>query len=546
MLGWLFGRWRARKKKRLPARRTLRVEPLEARNLLAASLVPQLSSRPGAAATLYLDFDGHVEKQWGNRTNVVTPAYDTDGNPASFNAAETSAIREIWSRVAEDYAPFNLNVTTTPPAVIADRVAARMAIGGSYSDWYGSPAGGVAYVGGFAGTGSNVAYIFSSTLGAGNPKYVAEAVSHEAGHLFGAEHQAKWSGRTLVTDYHSGNADWAPIMGIGYYAERTTWWNGATADGPAAYEDALSVIASSTNGFGYAADDYGGTIATAATLPIASSNVNLKGIIGKNDDWDMFKFSTAGGAARFTLDVAAVGANLDGVLELKNATGQTIIMANPSGSLGATLTTTLAAGTYYLAVHSSGGYGNLGQYTVRGSVTGSTPVVSNPQPPATTPTEPSTQPTSTNTTSGGTTSGGTANTLAKIVDDGSAAYLAAGTWKTLTGTGYSADARTSAAGSGGTSTWTFSGLAAGQYRVAATWSGSQLNAKDAPFTISSGGKTLATTRVNQQRAASTFTSGGVGWQNLGTVTITGNTITVKLTSSANGRVLADAIRLEKI
>ncbi len=545
MLSWLFspafsvaGGRRTRKKKRLSPRRTLRVEPLEARNLMAASIVPQLSSRPGAAATLYLDFDGHVEKQWGNRTNVVTPAYDTDGNSASWSAEETAAIREIWTRVAEDYAPFNLNVTTAPPAVIADRVAARMAIGGGYSDWYGSAAGGVAYLGGFAGTGSNVAYVFSNTLGAGNPKYVAEAVSHEAGHLFGVEHQAKWNGRTLAAEYNPGTADWAPIMGIGYYAERTTWSNGATTDGPVAYEDALAVISSSKNGFGYAADDYGGTISTAAALPISSSSVNLKGTIGKNDDWDMFKFSTAGGAARFTLDVAAAGANLDGVLELKNATGQTIIMANPAASLGATLTTTLTAGTYYLAVHSSGGYGNLGQYTVRGSVTGGTPVVSNPQPPVT-PTTPTPEPTTPP-------SSGSTSTAAKIVDDGSASYLAAGAWKKLAGTGYSADARTAAAGSGGTSTWSFTGLAPGQYRIAATWSGSQLNAKDAPFTISSGGKTLATARVNQQRAAGTFTSGGVGWQNLGTVTITGNTITVKLASSANGRVLADAIRLEKI
>ncbi len=543
MLSWLFAAvfsagagWRARKKKSFSPRRMLRVEPLEARNLMAASIVPQLSSRPGAAATLYLDFDGHVEKQWGNRTNVVTPAYDTDGNAASFNAEETAAIREIWKRVAEDYAPFNLNVTTTPPAVIADRVAARVAIGGGYSEWYGSPAGGVAYAGGFAGTGSNVAYVFSNTLGGGNPKYVAEAVSHEAGHLFGVEHQAKWNGRTLAAEYNPGTTAWAPIMGIGYYAERTTWWNGATTDGPAAYEDALAVISSSKNGFGYAADDYGGSISTAAALPVASSNINLKGTIGRNDDWDMFKFSTAGGAARFTLDVIADGANLDGVLELKNAAGQTIIMANPPGVLGATLTKTLAAGTYYLVVHSSGGYGNLGQYAVRGSVTGSTPVVSNPQPPATTPTpEPTTPPSS-----------GSTSTGAKIVDDGSASYLAAGAWKMLAGTGYSADARTAAARSGGTSTWTFTGLKPGQYRVAATWSGSQLNAKDAPFTISSGGKTLATARVNQQRAAGTFTSGGVGWQNLGTVSISGNTLTVRLASSANGRVLADAIRLERI
>jgi hypothetical protein len=89
-------------------------------------------------------------------------------------------------------------------------------------------------------------------------------------------------------------------------------------------------------------------------------------------------------------------------------------------------------------------------------------------------------------------------------------------------------------------------LAPGQYRISATWSGSALNATEAPFSILSGGKLLATTKVNQQRAASTFTSGGVGWQNLGTVTITGNSLTVRLNSSMTGRVIADAIRIERV
>ena len=87
-------------------------EQLETRSLLTALAVPQLASRPGAAASLYLDFDGNVERQWGNHANVVTPAYDSDNNPAAFGEAELAAIREIWARVAEDYAPFNINVTT--------------------------------------------------------------------------------------------------------------------------------------------------------------------------------------------------------------------------------------------------------------------------------------------------------------------------------------------------------------------------------------------------------------------------------------------------
>jgi hypothetical protein len=103
-----------------------------------------------------------------------------------------------------------------------------VAIGGHYSDWYGSSAGGVAYVGGFTNSMPNVAYVFENALGNGNPRYVAEAAAHEAGHLFGLQHQAVWSGSTLVEGYNSGTGDWAPIMGTGYYADRTTWHRGPT------------------------------------------------------------------------------------------------------------------------------------------------------------------------------------------------------------------------------------------------------------------------------------------------------------------------------
>lgn len=515
-------------------RRPLQVEPLEPRLLMAASVsplsVPALSSRPGAPASLYLDFDGHVEARWGNRTNVVTPPYDTDGNKTSYSAAELAAIREIFARVAEDYAPFNLNVTTVAPPIIADRIAARVAIGGSYSDWYGSAAGGVSYVGGFSGPASNVAYVFASTLSNGNPRYVAEAASHEAGHLFGLEHQATWSGGQLVAAYNSGTAALAPIMGNSYYAVRSTWNQGATTDGPSSSQDDLALLASSTNGFGYAPDDYGDTLAAARALPLSGTTVNATGTIGRNGDRDVFQFTTSGGQVNLNLNVAQFGANLDAVIELQNSTGQTIATANPSDSFAASLTKTVAAGTYYLIVRASGGYGNLGRYTLQGTMTApATPPSTSPSPipPSTTPPTPPA-------------------TTAKIVDDGTSTFSSSGNWKKLTASGYSNDSQYAAAGSGALSTWTFTGLTPGQYRLAATWTGSALNATNAPFTVSSGNHELGTVRVNQQRSANTFLSDGAGWQNLGTFTITGATLTVKLSSAATGRVIADALRLERV
>jgi len=149
------------------------------------SSLPQLNSNAGAAAKLFLDFNGHFESSWGGDTNVSTPVFDRDNNLATFSDGELSAIYEIWARVAEDYAPFNINVTTVDPGHQANQVVAVIAIGGNWSDWYGSSAGGVAYVGGFYNGASNVGYVFDDALGNGNAKYVAEAAAHEAGHLFG-------------------------------------------------------------------------------------------------------------------------------------------------------------------------------------------------------------------------------------------------------------------------------------------------------------------------------------------------------------------------
>src|SRR5262249_35457363 len=74
--------------------------------------LPMLDSLPGAPATIYLDFDGNFLSSWttGGTTfkNISTPVWDMDGNPNSYSAAEQAVIKEVWARVAEDYAPFNI------------------------------------------------------------------------------------------------------------------------------------------------------------------------------------------------------------------------------------------------------------------------------------------------------------------------------------------------------------------------------------------------------------------------------------------------------
>src|SRR4051812_8379731 len=81
--------------------------------------LPALHSNPSAKATLYLDFNGHYQATWGAWSNITTPVYDFDGDLTTFSDAELASIVESWTRAAEDYAPFNVDVTTVEPAVLA-------------------------------------------------------------------------------------------------------------------------------------------------------------------------------------------------------------------------------------------------------------------------------------------------------------------------------------------------------------------------------------------------------------------------------------------
>ena len=82
--------------------------------------IPGLNSLVGAAASLYLDFDGHFEAAWGPDRNITSPAYDTDGDASTFTDSELASIRRIWEYVAEDFAIFNINVPTVLPPSFAN------------------------------------------------------------------------------------------------------------------------------------------------------------------------------------------------------------------------------------------------------------------------------------------------------------------------------------------------------------------------------------------------------------------------------------------
>ena len=339
-----------------------------------------LHSKPGLSRVIYLDCDGHTTSgtQWNTSytggADFTTPAYDTDGIAASFSSTELANIQEIWKRVSEDYAPWDVDVTTEAPPMESLRKTSstdtaygvRMVIGGSSTQWLGVSAGGVAYLGSYTWNSDTPAYVFPAQLGNGFPKYIAEAASHEAGHTVALHHDGKTDG----TQYYAGHNGWAPIMGVGYYANVTQFSKGeySLANNT---EDDTTII----NGYiPRSADLAGNDILTA--VPLSGTSVSATGIIETRTDADLYRVDTGSGPLSFDVTPASPDANIDISLGLYDGAGNLLTSSNPS-TLGASLSTSVSGGTYYLSVEGVGSgsgttgytdYASLGQFSLAGSV----------------------------------------------------------------------------------------------------------------------------------------------------------------------------------
>ena len=349
-----------------------------------------LHSRPGAKRVIYLDFDGALVSNtaWNSAYGlsvIDAKPFDLDGNPSAFSDSELQRIQNIWRRVAEDYAPFDVDVTTEEP--LADAIArsgsgdleygTRVVVTRDWTKLTSSPCGcgGFAYVGVFNYTSESYkpAWVFFDNLGSGNEKYVAEAISHEAGHNLGLSHDGLGT-----TAYYSGHGNgatgWAPIMGVGYYRELTQWSKGEYANATQTQDD-LQVI--QNYGGTLRIDDHGNSMAAATPLAITGTTANASGVIGSRADVDVFSFYTGGGAISLSIVPASIGANLDIAAALIDAAGNQLAYSNPTDALNASISLTLPAGTYYLAVDGIGkgdastgytDYASLGEYSISGNI----------------------------------------------------------------------------------------------------------------------------------------------------------------------------------
>ncbi len=374
-----------------------------------------LHSKPGASSVLYIDFDGHdlIGTRWNvysGQSTLNMRRFDLDGNDTNFSTAEVTRIAETWRRVAEDFAPFDIDVTTEEPPFTVNPTSGRIEYASNVGHnlvtqqqdangyWVytqgGCGCGGVAYLGVFGNRYYQPGLTFNRSLSSN-----ALTVSHETGHNLNLSHDG-----TSTSGYYSGHGSgatsWGPIMGAPFGDSLTQWSKDEYPDANNPQDD-FAVI---NNYLAFRTDDHEDANLGFATPLMVTGGINVlsdarvddpawaslanKGIIEDANDIDLFTMYIGEGQIALNIDPARLetyqgiqGVNLDLEVALLDALGNELQISNPDLEPDATINYTVTvAGTYYLRITGvgragTGGndyghseYGSVGQYYINGTI----------------------------------------------------------------------------------------------------------------------------------------------------------------------------------
>lgn len=351
----------------------------------ALDAVPCYHSCPTAKQVIYLDFTGYVDDF---KANVMSARLGLEDSSLTFvqtapfaykgrfgDLTQTyptaDAIYDIWRMVAEDFAAFEVDVTTEAPTYEAlvktsetdMAYGKRVVIGyatGTSTPWY---VGGGAFSGGgtFGFQYDRPVYVFSQQ----SRQNIAAQVTHEVGHTLGLAHdggtfyfddmvegttdfytsdyyrgvEITRSGAVNTTLYAQTDLEWFPVMGGAPTPSGTSeyfyddgdfinQWNSGTYSSAKNTEDDFAILLGLQEGSGtsftetpcYAAatrslslreDEAGDTLATAKALgALSETATTVEAIIGK-------QYDSTTQAVQNDVDVFAVTVQTPGTLSVK-------------------------------------------------------------------------------------------------------------------------------------------------------------------------------------------------------------------------------------
>jgi len=314
-------------------------------------------SKAGAPAVIYCNFEGEVVNQALWSTSTINAA------PSGLSSGE---VAEILKLVAEDYAPFDVNVTNDRSVYDSTPSNKRVMCISTPTDTASPGSGGVAFLDTFVD--DLVCWDFNLS---------GDTISHEVGHTLNLDHHGDSSQN--APEYHDGHAsesrDWGPIMGSAFEASMVQWSDGNYSFATNGNQDDLDLI---TNyGLSYRADDYGNDSATGEDVSISNMLVTRNGIIERSTDIDVFNvtYSSLGKVQVAGTSREGAQSNLDVNMSILDSDGIIFYTQTSDTSDDAITELILEPGSYQIRLQgdSSGNpngnpatgwssYGSLGQY----------------------------------------------------------------------------------------------------------------------------------------------------------------------------------------